>query len=94
VLTALYGYYAYAGTDGELLNILNHALYKSSLFLLIGWVEKTMGTRDLRVLERERWIRREPVGRGADRHRGVRDGGAALPARIHEQGGFRLRGAG
>jgi multicomponent K+:H+ antiporter subunit A len=62
VLTAMYGYYAYAGTDGEILNILNHALYKSSLFLLIGWVEKTMGTRDLRVLERERWISREPVG--------------------------------
>jgi multicomponent K+:H+ antiporter subunit A len=62
VLTALYGYYAYAGLQGELLNILNHALYKSSLFLLIGWVEKTMGTRDLRVLERERWISREPLG--------------------------------
>jgi multicomponent K+:H+ antiporter subunit A len=62
VLTALYGYYAYAGTEGELLNILNHALYKSSLFLLIGWVEKRMGTRDLRVLERERWISQEPVG--------------------------------
>jgi multicomponent K+:H+ antiporter subunit A len=62
VLTALYGYYAYAGLQGELLNILNHALYKSSLFLLVGWVEKTMGTRDLAVLESERWIRREPAG--------------------------------
>jgi len=62
VLTALYGYYSVVGLQGELLNILNHALYKSSLFLLIGWVEKSMGTRDLGVLERERWIRREPVG--------------------------------
>ena len=62
VLTALYGYYSVVGTHGELLNILNHALYKSSLFLLIGWVEKRMGTRDLAVLEKERWISREPVG--------------------------------
>ncbi len=61
VLTALYGYYSVVGTHGELLNILNHALYKSSLFLLVGWVEKRMGSRDLAVLERERWISREPV---------------------------------
>jgi multicomponent K+:H+ antiporter subunit A len=62
VLTALYGFYARVGTQGELLNFANHALYKSSLFLLIGWVEKTMGTRDLAILERERWFRREPAG--------------------------------
>jgi multicomponent K+:H+ antiporter subunit A len=62
VLVALYGFYARVGLQGELVNILNHALYKSSLFLLIGWVEKAMGTRDLAVLGRERWIRREPVG--------------------------------
>ena len=62
VLTALYGYASYTELEGELLHILNHAAYKSSLFLLLGWVEKRMGTRDLAILERERWISREPVG--------------------------------
>ncbi|HEV2129919.1 MAG TPA: hydrogen gas-evolving membrane-bound hydrogenase subunit E [Longimicrobiaceae bacterium] len=62
VLTALYGFYARVGLQGEVVNILNHALYKSSLFLLIGWVEKVMGTRDLRILERENWFRTEKVG--------------------------------
>jgi len=60
VLTALYGFYARVGLQGELLNIMNHALYKSALFLLVGWLEKATGTRDLAVLERERWMRREP----------------------------------
>ena len=62
VLTALYGYAPYTMLEGELLHILNHAAYKSSLFLLLGWVEKRMGTRDLALLEPERWINREPVG--------------------------------
>ncbi|WP_437947683.1 hydrogen gas-evolving membrane-bound hydrogenase subunit E [Sorangium sp. So ce296] len=61
VLTALYGLYATAGTRGELLNIANHALYKSSLFLLVGWMEKVTGTRDLSILKEEHWFRREPV---------------------------------
>ncbi|AUX42064.1 uncharacterized protein SOCE26_034910 [Sorangium cellulosum] len=61
VLTALYGLYARAGTRGELLNIANHALYKSSLFLLVGWMEKVTGTRDLSVLKEEHWFRREPI---------------------------------
>jgi multicomponent K+:H+ antiporter subunit A len=60
VLTALYGFYARVGLQGELLNIMNHALYKSSLFLLVGWLEKAAGTRDLAVLERERWVGRAP----------------------------------
>jgi multicomponent K+:H+ antiporter subunit A len=60
VLTALYGFYARVGLQGEVINILNHALYKSSLFLLIGWLEKAAGTRDLAVLQGERWLRREP----------------------------------
>jgi multicomponent K+:H+ antiporter subunit A len=55
VLTALYGFYARVGLQGEVVNILNHALYKSSLFLLIGWLEKAAGTRDLAMLQRERW---------------------------------------
>jgi multicomponent K+:H+ antiporter subunit A len=62
VLTAFYGFASRTGLQGELLNIANHALYKSSLFLLLGWMEKTMGTRDLGVLSRERWWRREPLG--------------------------------
>lgn len=61
VLTALYGLYARVGTRGELLNIANHALYKSALFLLVGWMEKVTGTRDLSVLRDEHWFRREPV---------------------------------
>jgi multicomponent K+:H+ antiporter subunit A len=59
VLTALYGFYARVGLQGEIVNILNHALYKSSLFLLLGWLEKAAGTRDLAILQRERWIGRE-----------------------------------
>jgi multicomponent K+:H+ antiporter subunit A len=55
VLPALYGFYSRVGLQGEVVNILNHALYKSSLFLLIGWVEKATGTRDLALLQRERW---------------------------------------
>lgn len=62
VLTALYGYSSFTELEGELLHILNHAAYKSSLFLLLGWVEKRMGTRDLAILENERWISREPLG--------------------------------
>jgi len=61
VLTALYGFYSRVGLQGELLNIMNHAFYKSALFLLVGWSEKAMGTRDLAVLEGERWVRREPL---------------------------------
>jgi NADH:ubiquinone oxidoreductase subunit 5 (subunit L)/multisubunit Na+/H+ antiporter MnhA subunit/multisubunit Na+/H+ antiporter MnhB subunit len=62
LLMAHYGYSARAGLRGEFLNIANHALYKSALFLLVGWVEKATGTRDLRTLARERWPPREPVG--------------------------------
>jgi multicomponent K+:H+ antiporter subunit A len=61
VLTALYGFYARVGLQGELLNIMNHALYKSSLFLLVGWLEKRTGSRDLTVLESERWLRQTPA---------------------------------
>jgi multicomponent K+:H+ antiporter subunit A len=61
VLTALYGFYSVVGLRGEVVNIMNHALYKSSLFLLIGWVEKRMGTRDLELLQRERWIGHEKL---------------------------------
>ena len=67
VLTALYGIYPPAEVHGgivrgELLAITSHALYKSALFLLVGWMEKASGTRDLSILKEERWFQREPVG--------------------------------
>lgn len=62
VLTALYGLYARVGATGELLTIASHASYKSALFLLVGWLEKATGTRDLSLLRRERWLRRLPLG--------------------------------
>lgn len=67
LLTALYGLYPQADVRGgivrgELLCIASHALYKSALFLLVGWMEKVAGTRDLSILKEERWFRREPVG--------------------------------
>ena len=63
LLTALYGLYPPgAYVRGELLNIANHALYKSALFLLVGWMEKVTGTRDLSILRYEHWFQREPAG--------------------------------
>ncbi|MGK4002129.1 hydrogen gas-evolving membrane-bound hydrogenase subunit E [Sorangium sp. So ce1036] len=62
LLTALYGLHARTGPHGELVAIASHALYKSALFLLVGWLEKATGTRDLGLLRRERWCRAEPVG--------------------------------
>lgn len=62
LLTAHYGTAGRVGLRGELVSIANHALYKSALFLLVGWVEKATGTRDLRTLARERWPPHEPVG--------------------------------
>lgn len=67
LLTALYGLYPQAEVHGgivrgELLGITNHALYKSALFLLVGWMEKVAGTRDLSILKEEHWFQREPVG--------------------------------
>ncbi|WP_437732067.1 hydrogen gas-evolving membrane-bound hydrogenase subunit E [Sorangium sp. So ce1335] len=62
LLTALLGLHAGTGARGELVAIANHALYKSALFLLVGWLEKTTGTRDVRALRRERWCRLEPAG--------------------------------
>ena len=61
VMVAFYGYSARVGLKGELIGLANHALYKSSLFLLVGWLEKAAGTRDLLLLERERWVQREPL---------------------------------
>jgi multicomponent K+:H+ antiporter subunit A len=62
VLTAMYGYYSVVGLKGEIVNIANHALYKSSLFLLIGWLEKTTGTREFSLLDPVQWFRRERWG--------------------------------
>lgn len=62
VLTAIYGYSTGGLVKGELLHIANHAFYKSSLFLLLGWFEKVAGTRDIDLLDREIWYRRQPLG--------------------------------
>jgi NADH:ubiquinone oxidoreductase subunit 5 (subunit L)/multisubunit Na+/H+ antiporter MnhA subunit len=62
VLTAIYGYSTGGQVRGELLHIANHAFYKSSLFLLLGWFEKVAGTRDIDLLDREIWYRRQPIG--------------------------------
>jgi len=62
MLTAMYGLYSRIGAAGELVGILNHALYKSALFLLVGWLEKATGTRDFSLLDREHWIRHAPFG--------------------------------
>jgi NADH:ubiquinone oxidoreductase subunit 5 (subunit L)/multisubunit Na+/H+ antiporter MnhA subunit len=62
VLTAIYGYSRGQQVQGELLHIANHTFYKSSLFLLLGWFEKVAGTRDINLLDREIWYRRQPLG--------------------------------
>jgi NADH:ubiquinone oxidoreductase subunit 5 (subunit L)/multisubunit Na+/H+ antiporter MnhA subunit/multisubunit Na+/H+ antiporter MnhB subunit len=62
VLTAIYGYSRGNQVNGELLHIANHTFYKSSLFLLLGWFEKVTGTRDINLLDREIWYRRQPIG--------------------------------
>ncbi len=62
VLTAIYGYSTGAEVKGELLHIANHTFYKSSLFLLLGWFEKVARTRDINLLDREIWYRRQPLG--------------------------------
>jgi NADH:ubiquinone oxidoreductase subunit 5 (subunit L)/multisubunit Na+/H+ antiporter MnhA subunit len=62
VLTAIYGYSTGGQVKGELLHIANHAFYKSSLFLMLGWFEKVTGTRDIDLLDREIWYRRQPLG--------------------------------
>jgi len=64
LLFAQYGYAARTGFHDELLNLFNHATYKSGLFLLAGWVERFTGTRDLRELRPERWVYRSPVAAG------------------------------
>ncbi|CAN5680209.1 putative monovalent cation/H+ antiporter subunit A [soil metagenome] len=61
VIVAFYGYADGPRPRGELLHIANHALYKSSLFLLVGWLEKVSGTRDLTLLEEHRWCIRFPL---------------------------------
>src|SRR5690606_25318850 len=40
----------------------NHALYKSALFLLIGWFEKAARTRNIGILDLEHWARHYPGG--------------------------------
>jgi NADH:ubiquinone oxidoreductase subunit 5 (subunit L)/multisubunit Na+/H+ antiporter MnhA subunit len=62
LVTAYYGYIGASGLHDDLMLVANHALYKSALFLLVGWIEKVTGTRDLRTLTPERWVQHVPVG--------------------------------
>jgi len=60
VLTALYAGAGEEPQKGELLHFTNHALYKSAMFLLLGWFEKLAGTRDISKLDDEYWLPRRP----------------------------------
>lgn len=55
LITAFYGYAGRDGSSAEFLHILNHATYKAALFFLVGWLDKASGTRDLGLLESQRW---------------------------------------
>jgi NADH:ubiquinone oxidoreductase subunit 5 (subunit L)/multisubunit Na+/H+ antiporter MnhA subunit len=55
LITAFYGYAGRQGSEAEFLHILNHAAYKAALFFLVGWLDKASGTRDLGLLESQRW---------------------------------------
>jgi len=62
ILTSLYAYAPETGSKGELLHFANHALYKSSLFLMLGWFEKIAGTRNISTLDDQLWFPRLPFG--------------------------------
>lgn len=53
-LGMLVGQYGWASPDGpvfgDILHILNHALYKACLFMVVGVIDHSTGTRDLRQL--------------------------------------------
>ncbi len=62
LLTTMYAYAPVTGSKGELLHFANHAIYKSSLFLLLGWFERIAGTRDIKTLDQQYWLPRQPFG--------------------------------
>ncbi|MEH3068776.1 MAG: proton-conducting transporter membrane subunit [Aeromicrobium erythreum] len=69
--------------------VLGHALFKSTLFLVVGVVDRSVGTRDLRELTGPRPLPARPL-RGHCAGRRV-DGGPAPAPRVHHEGG-RARG--
>lgn len=51
LLVGQYGWASHAGAAfGDLLHILNHSLYKACLFMVVGIIDHTTGTRDFRQL--------------------------------------------
>ena len=65
--------------------LVSHALFKASLFLVVGIVDHSTGTRDLRQLSGVR--RRLPVLAVAAALAAALDGGHPAPDRLHRQGG-------
>ena len=65
--------------------IISHALFKAALFLVVGIVDRSTGTRDIRKLSRGG----EAAAAGGRCGRGGRrvDGGGASADRLHGQGG-------
>jgi NADH:ubiquinone oxidoreductase subunit 5 (subunit L)/multisubunit Na+/H+ antiporter MnhA subunit len=62
LLVATYGWTLRGDDVALLIAIANHAIYKSALFLLVGWFEKATGSRDLHLLDREGWFAHHRVG--------------------------------
>src|SRR5690606_13310602 len=66
-LGALVGQYGWspqgAAPFGDILHILNHTLYKAGLFMVVGVIDHSAGTRDLRELGGQ-------IGRASCRERG------------------------
>src|SRR5699024_11945568 len=51
MLTAIIGAGTRAGAMGGLALLIAHALFKATLFLVVGVVDRTWATRDLRLLD-------------------------------------------
>lgn len=50
IMVTMFGFDTSVGKEAAILYVLNHALFKGSLFLLVGAIEHETGTKDLRKL--------------------------------------------